>query len=66
MPLAKARKIISEGAGTQWDPDIVTAFLKWVDSRIPNVELVEDVSPLYESADSMWENVSSAILSLNL
>lgn len=66
MPLAKARKIIAEGAGTQWDPDIVAAFLKWVDSRIPNVEEVEDVSPLYESADSMWESVSSAVLSLNL
>lgn len=66
MPLARAKKIISEGAGTQWDPDIVAAFLQWVDSRIPNVEEVEDVSPLYESADSMWESVSSAVLSLNL
>jgi len=66
MPLAKAKKIISEGAGTQWDPEIVEVFLRWVESKIPEVESVEDVAPLYESADSMWESVSSAVLSLNL
>jgi GAF domain-containing protein len=66
MPLERARKIISEGAGVQWDPDIVRVFLEWLDSKIPDTANAKDVSPLYDQSDSMWDSVASAVLSLSL
>jgi HD-GYP domain-containing protein (c-di-GMP phosphodiesterase class II) len=66
MPLERARKIISEGAGVQWDPDIVRVFLNWLDSKIPDTANAKDVSPLYDQSDSMWDSVASAVLSLSL
>jgi hypothetical protein len=66
MPIERARQIISEGAGVQWDPEIVQVFLKWLDSKIPHTASAKDVSPLYDQSDSVWDSVASAVLSLSL
>ena len=35
MPPQKARQILNEGAGTQWDPECVQAFLEPLPLRTP-------------------------------
>ncbi|MDY7001983.1 MAG: hypothetical protein SVS15_09420, partial [Thermodesulfobacteriota bacterium] len=46
-PVAEAREILFQGAGVQWDPDIVNAWLRVLDKQ--DVTKKHFTPPLYRS-----------------
>lgn len=53
MPVERAVAILREGAGTQWDPDVVAAFVAIVENRPHEV-------PVFRRGDAVSANTASA------
>ena len=64
MPLEKAIRIITEGAGEQWDASIVACFKIWIEARMKEQGTQVPNSHSYIPLGTSTESIVQAVMVL--